>query len=450
MSALTFKRLRVGPFQGINQDNPIVIEFPKIPAKTKKRPIGMVTGDQNLGKSSFLHFLSRVTAQAFNLKDKDLINLESREMNGEIEFERNGEKWKVVLTRTTFRLYRFFEAGDDADWIQHGTAAESLSTLIGNVAISPMKLKTDNGANQVDWLFKMLNLPADVLVKTKNLSGRIEEITNSRAKANKEYEFLRKKLQEDPLYVNWERSEKIYAEVKSIDSLKTKLDKATHNRGKLLEATQKVLSITGKIVQQKSDIRDLVVKLQAAQKELGIQESAKLTGEKWLADNQKIDTEYTKVRKEFEELSTYLASQTAWKRIKTEKEEMEQYETLVQQGDTSKSRLKKEKRDLLKGVLPDVEGLEIVTDDEIDGLKTGVYLDGKNPNQLSESELFDLYFKLCRAQGVTMVLIENITSFGTDVVKTLNALAKSGVYVWATEMKRGQKELSIEFVDELI
>lgn len=441
--ALTLVRCKAGPFQGIDASRPVVIEFPKIQKGKKGRPITLINGDQAVGKTSFLHYLLYVTKQNFGVKVSDMVNLPADALSGEFEFKQNDETWKVVITKTTFKLFRYFEVDkENKGWIPQGSEDTNLKKLIGNVAISPMKLKVDDGKKQVDWLFKMLNVPPAVIEQAKKLSGRIEEIGKTRAASRKDYEFLKKDLGEDPLFINWEDSEIKFAEIKTIEILQKKFENVTARRNLLNEGKEKLLRLEKQMEEKKAEIKKMLEEL----RDLRLR---KIKGDKYIQENEPVEKEYQDVQQEFITISKYLAEQGAWKMVQEKKKEMDEFETLIQRANTSEANLKKQKRTLLKDMLPDIPGLEIHTEDSIDGTKTGIYLDGKNPVQLSESELFDLYFKLCRAQDVTMVVIENITDFGTDVIKTLNEMAKAGVYVWATQMERGRKELTIEFVDQL-
>lgn len=446
--ALVLKNMRVGPFAGISEDHPVVLEFPPVAKNTKKRPITKLTGDQELGKSSLIHFLLHALCQRFGMKKQELVNLESNEMQGEIEFSQNDQTWKVVVTKTTFKLFRLMEVEDEKAWIPVGEEVLKLKQLVGNVAISPIELKTSEGAKQVDWLFKMLNVPPDIVEASADLGRKISEVTKVRASANKDRVFLQTALSQEPLYNNWEESEATYKEEKTLDKLQAKLRTADAKRGRLVEGRERVATISRKISEKKLEIEDFKRRILAAEKELNDLEKGKAIGDKWVEDHENYDQEYKDVHKEFMTLNEYIVGYRTWQRIKQDKKDMDEFETLVQECDTKKANHVKKRRSLLKDIV-DLDGLEVVTEQEIDGKAVGIYFDGKNPNQLSESELFDLYVKLCRAQGVTMVVVENITSFGSKVVQTLNQLAKSGVYVWATEMRRGQQDLKIEFIDQI-
>jgi energy-coupling factor transporter ATP-binding protein EcfA2 len=448
MSSLVFQKVQVSQFGGIDRDKPIIIQFP--PSKTKKRKIVKITGDQGMGKSSLLNCLLYLSGHKFDYNLANLANLASNAIVAEEQFERNGFTWKVRVTRTKFEVFRLFRAGKEEGWIPQSSPNDLVRDLIGQVAVSPMKLAVDDGQKQVEWLLRMLNVPEEVINEKNRFSDALKEIEKSRADANRQYVFLQKKLSEDPLFRHWEVSAKKYAKPKSVDAEKKKFEAATRLKEKYYQHKKELQDMQDQIAAKADEITELHRLLEKAEAEkAALEERAKQTLQA-ITGLKDAETAFDAAYKDFSELTTYTVQYNAWQQVKQEKMDMESFETVVQQFDEQKRKLKEDRRGLLKKLLPpDIDGLEIQTEDNLDGKKTGVYLHGRNPIQLSESELFDLYFKLCEFQGVTMIVIDNISSFGTNVINTLNALAKKGVYIWATEMRRGQDELKIEFLDEL-
>jgi hypothetical protein len=449
MSALTFKLFEVSLFAGIDRDKPIIIEFPKPRKGTTKRPIVRVSGDQGLCKTSLLRCLQYLVGQKFEFLQRNLTNLDKKDQQAGIEFERNGDTWRVKISRNKFELFKFFEAGKQKGWIPQASPETLVKELIGRVAISPQSLLVDDGKKQVDWLFRMLNVPEEIVQQQHRFTDALETIGKKHSMANKEYTHLKKVLQEEPMAQHWTASEKKYAQPKTIDSEKKKVDAAQQKRESLRKGEGKVKEYDQRIADKQREIQSYKDKI--AEVEAQIPQLTEKKAE-WEAHNEKIsdaDMQYELAYAGMMELSKYIAAFQQWQQVKQWKKDRDEFETAIQTLSRQKRELLSDKRALLKKVVPDIPGLEIITDDAIEGQRTGIYLHKKNPLQLSESELFDLYFKICEAQGVTMILIENISSFGSDVIQTLNELAKKGVYIWGTEMARGQKEMSIEFVDEL-
>lgn len=447
MDEFVYKCLTTGPFHGIDTTNAIVIQFPPAKKNSKKRPITLISGEAGKGKSSIVNSLLYGLAYDLGFKIENLINTKTKKMEGEQIFTKNGQTWRVKYTATKFQLFRLYDEKSTI-WVPQDKPVERLKALVGTVAVSPLKLRTDNGKNQVDWLFKMLNMPANIIQQTQLLATQYEAMKKARARANEEYAFLQKQLSENPMYQNWHECEIKYKEERNAETLESELKVATSNKLLYEENKEKVGKIDKQISEKHTELRELEEKLKNARKEIAVLEDNKKKGEEWLDKNKKVLVAHTKVVERYKTLHEYLAEQRRWREIVEQKRQMDEYESLVQTGDIKKAEYLNTKRELLASVVPALEGLEIITEDEIDGKKTGVYLHGKNPNQLSESELFDMYFQLCRAIGVTVAVVEDPSRFGTDAINTLNEMARHGIYIWATEMRRG-KDLKIEFVSEL-
>jgi hypothetical protein len=111
--------------------------------------------------------------------------------------------------------------------------------------------------------------------------------------------------------------------------------------------------------------------------------------------------------------------------------------------------LDKLRLDLLKitrTYLPGIEGLEMKLKMGLDDEEEGIYYNGKSLAQLSESELWDLFENIWAEKGVQFVFCENITSLGSEAVKTLNRLVKEKkAQVFATAMDRSKKDMEIIF-----
>src|SRR6185503_14128206 len=171
--------------------------------------------------------------------------------------------------------------------------------------------------------------------------------------------------------------------------------------------------------------------------------------EQFIKDNEAIEIAYQTAYADFLNISTEIVEQQKWLEVVRKRNEMDQFETAKQNAESLKDQIRQEIRGLVKKILPDIPGLEVVTEKSIDGPAIGIYVEGKTPAQLCESELYDLWLKLCDIKGTSMVVIENWSVLGTEAVQTINYLAQQGVQVWVTQMHRGQREASIEFVDEL-
>lgn len=162
-----------------------------------------------------------------------------------------------------------------------------------------------------------------------------------------------------------------------------------------------------------------------------------------------VKTEYQEAEAAYMDINRVLLEQQDWKRIKQLKIDMDQYETLVQDADAKKDKLKMDLMKVTKKYLPEIEGLEIKIATGMDDEEEGIYYNNKTMAQLSESELWSLFFQIWEQKQVRFVFIENVSSLGTDAVGVLNMLAENGVKIFASMMDRKKGSMKISFTDTL-
>lgn len=455
MATLTFKKLTVNSFGGINKNSPIVLDLQKFYSTGKR--IAKVSGDQGTGKSSLLHAIMYAAAMDFDFKLVNLVNLEDGTISEEFEFEKDGKNFKVKATKSKFELLRLFRDGDDERWIAESDPKTNVKKLIGQVATSPMFLKQMDAKKQIDWLYSMLEVPQEIKDKEASYKESLKTATSSRTEANKSYEGLKKLLSENELYQKWEESEKLYAEEKSSESEKKKVDELEGKKTQFTAAIQKVETLKRTVAEKENSIDEIEAEIERLQQklkdtksELSETKKSLKTGEKWIEDNKSVNEEYEAARESYMNIERYLVAKSQWEAVKKKKAEMDEFETLVQNFDAQKDQLRQNLRDLSSEALPRIEGLQVITDDSIDGMEMGIYLNGKTPAQLCESELFDFYFQLVLLKKIPILVIENLNSLGSNVVETLNKLAEQGAYIWYSEMNRHQNKLKIEFSEKIV
>jgi thymidine kinase len=77
--------------------------------------------------------------------------------------------------------------------------------------------------------------------------------------------------------------------------------------------------------------------------------------------------------------------------------------------------------------------------------KEGLYWNGKNVAQLSESQWWSIVLSIWRKYKVKIVVIDNFQSLGSSAVELLEKLSKDGAYILCAEMNREQKSLQINY-----
>lgn len=446
--SLTFKKFEINSCGGISKEHPVVLDFSEF---NNGKRIGKVSGDQGVGKTSFMNALLYACAHEFGFKTDNLINNNDKALSIKAEFTHGKNAYQISATKSMFRLMKLYKDNEGNEvWKMEDEPKTLVRKIVGNIGVSPMPLKETKGKDQVEWLYTMLNVPADILAKEKEINDKLATATKSRTEANREYDSLKKVLSQSDLFANWEQSEKTYSEVKTVTDAKDALDKATAALSTYQQAGIEVTQLKSRALSIEEEIEDLELRLNDKRIELTKVKERIQNGTKYLKENEAIADTHRSAQEAFMGISEYITKQKEWERVKQQKADMEAFETLVSQFDTKKDTYKEELRKLISEVLPDIDGLEVVVDDSIGGKPVGVYINGKTMAQLSESELYRFAFSVWMKNKPSMVFIENITVLGSDAINTLNELAKSGsVYVWATEMIRGQDEMKFEFVNEI-
>lgn len=105
-------------------------------------------------------------------------------------------------------------------------------------------------------------------------------------------------------------------------------------------------------------------------------------------------------------------------------------------------------KELQAEILPDIKGVDMVMEDtHEDGVavKEGLYWNGRNVAQMSETEWWDIVLMIWRKYKVKIIVIDNYSNLGSSAVEILEKLSKDGCYILAAEMNREQKTLQIDY-----
>lgn len=438
----------INEFGGINPSNPIVMYVGE--AYSAGKNIAIASGDQEQHKTTWLYALQGLFAQNFDIKEENFINRESGKIDLGYSFEFDGCEYRVIWTKSQFKLQQkvYNKLKDKEVWRDETGPVETIKKIIGYVGSSPMKLRTEDGAKQVTEVRKSLAVTAEVQEAEKALLKTLETATTARTEANREYTRLLNKLSAEPLYTEWEASEKKYAEEKTSETEKQKLETASKKKSDYELAEQRLKDRKSSKERLQKELQELKDKVKAKQKEVTENDEKITIAEDYLKLNKDAVTNYDIVFKSFQDVERYVTDRNKWLQIKTEKKEMDAFSDSVIKLDAQKLDLRAKILATSKQGMPNIEGLEVITSKDIDGRPVGVYLHGLNVAQLSESELWGLFLQIWHTQGVKYVFIENITSLGSRAVEILNGLAKANVKIFATKMARGRK-FEITFTDQI-
>jgi hypothetical protein len=438
---VTLKQFTAHSFMGIHKEHPIVLDF----TQTQDN-ITLIEGDQGLGKTSTLTALLYAVGAETGVELKHLVNQADGTIKLEHEFETaDGKLYRVNATKSKFLLERYVKSEDV--WIPESEPKTKIKDLIRAIS-SPMFLKTKKGRDQIKWFRENLAVDPTLEAEEEKLSHLLQEASAARTNANREYERIKSALSTEPLYIDREQNLKRFAEKVTIDDVKAKFDEVTRRKYQYDSGHHKVNNLKNIAQRTSEHIEQLRQQLAQAETELEKTNQDIATGEKWLQDHQGVVDEFNGVQETFTQINTTLLEQQRWEHIQQQEADMLAFETAVQELDARKDDLRTELKKLTEKYLPPIEGLEVRIAD-LDSKDEGVYYNGKALAQISESELWGLFLKICAHSGINFVVVDNVTSLGSDAIDTLNMLAQQGVKVFATAMNRKRQDLKISFTGKL-
>jgi 16S rRNA C967 or C1407 C5-methylase (RsmB/RsmF family) len=243
------------------------------------------------------------------------------------------------------------------------------------------------------------------------------------------------------MFINWEESEKKYSKEINLKEISARLDLAGKKSDRLLQAESKLKQMK----ERKESIEEQISRLVKEAEEINKSVEA---GEKFVADNRTAKKEYDDVKKMYDSAAQDSINYNKWQEIIRKKKEKDEYETVSQKADAKEKEILQSLKELQAEILPDIKGVELVTEDtHEDGVmkKEGLYLNGKNVTQLSESEWWALVIQIWRKYKVKIVVIDNMQSLGSKGIELLEKLNADGAYILAAQMNREQKSLQINY-----
>lgn len=427
---MKLKQLEVTSFGGINPAAPVVIDF------SNSKWVN-AEGDMGAGKTSLLNALLVACGQLGHTgkEGKNFINNDTGKIDINFEFVGNDRcNYAVRCTKSSFSL--------TYDGEQVSEPITKMKELLGVVGVSPMEIKNKPLREIVKWLSTYSTKSAEEfegqLVKYK---AGIKTATETRASANKSVKALTEYLNNEELFINWEKSEKDYAKQVDIKELSVKLDEAGKKSDKYVQS-EAALKQLG---QRKTNIEEQIARLTQEAKTI---DADIKRGEKFIEENKTAKKDYDTVKTEYDNVHTKLQSYNKWQEIKTKKKELDDFETISQQADAKEKEILQQVKELQAEILPDIKGVEIVTEDSHENgviKKEGLYWNDRNVSQLSESEWWSLVLSIWRKYKVKVIVVDNMQSLGSGAVELLEKLVKDGCYILSAEMNRQTKTLEIDY-----
>jgi hypothetical protein len=439
---LVLKEFKANSFMGISADSPVVIDFR---SARKNQNITMLRGDQGTKKSSTLYAIMRMMGAAFGFNLKETYNRTDETVDVEQSFSYDSDEYVATLRGERLSLKRLYKD----KYIPESAPVEAMQKIFGNLGIVPIALREMEGKKQIEWFKKTFGVNEEATKKELKIQKSLAEAVGARKDVNRIIKSLTGFINESEMWRNYSVNEKKFSKQISIEKEKQKI---TELQSKKSEYDRSVNGL--KFLKEKRDEKEIkILELKA----LLEQETNSLNeinirielGEKYIAKSNGIVKEFEAAQKDFLNISKFLADQKEWKELLSKEKELNEMEQTVILANGSIDKLRSELLELTASYLPPIKGLDIRTktsaiDNEDED--EGIFYNGKSLAQLSESEYAGLWMLIWKEKNVCFVFIENISSYGSSFIKVLNDLAKRGeIKVFASEMQRGKKDMSITF-----
>ena len=444
---LILEEFYANSFMLIEKSRPVVIDFT---SRKKNQNFIEFVGDQATGKSSRLMGILYAMGARFGVEKKFLANETDKSIDEGLKFKWNGKSYHVIVSTSRVEVKVQSEKSDKWTKIDEEPMT-FLKEVFGPVSMSPFEVRTMKGKKQIEYFQTVFGSGEDASKKMQKLESQYDDKFSERRDINRDAKLLTGALEVEPLYQNREASEKKFAKPISADKEKKKYDELSEKKNSYQKYENTVTIAEG-------DLRDKLNKIADLEKQLGqakaekekLQESVE-RGNKWLKDNIGVLKEFEVANKEWLNLSTTLSDYNKWKDLLKKEaqltEKQEQSITLTGDLDVLNQKILK----LTKECIPAVDGLEIKVAVGLDktNQEEGVFYNGKSISILSESEYVQLWCLIYDAAGVNVIVLENLTSMGSDTVATLNALAKGGAQIFASRVDRKQKDVKVIFSSKI-
>lgn len=434
---------------GVDKADNAFIDFTA--ARKGQRFIEMM-GPKAVGKSSRLKGIAYVIGAELGIDKKRLFNSIDNDLSEEVTGKKGDTVYKVEATASRFSVKKEVSEGK---WTPEteDTPTAMIKKLFGPVGIFPLHVQEMKGRQQIEFFQNMFGSGAEASKKMQKLEKEYDEKFADRRDINRDAKLLTGALEVEPLYQNREASEKRFAKPISADKEKKAYDeKAKNNADYERYKTNLDLLKTGQKATQ-----ELIVSLKeqlaaAEQEEKDTAERIK-KGDKWMDDNKGVPKEFEVANKEWLNLSKTIADYEKWKDILKKEaqltEKQEQSLTLTGELDELNEKILKATNECL----PKVKGLtaKVATGIDKKDKPEGMFylVPGKKEEQplyeLSETEYADMWCIIWEEEEVQFIFIENLSSYGDTMIKTLNQFVKNGGYVFYTQQNRQQKELTVSF-----
>lgn len=434
---------------GISKGDNVFIDFT---AMRKNQGFIEFMGKEGVGKSAHLKGLAHNMGAELGLDKKKLFNSIDNDLSEELTGKKGGETYKVEINASRIIVKKELSNGK---WVNEteDTPAAMVRNLFGPVGIFPTHVQQMKGRQQIEFFQNMFGSGEDASKKMQKLESEYEEKFAERRDINRDAKLITGALEVEPLFQNREASEKRFAKPISADKEKKIYDEKqkANSDYERYKANLDILKATH--TDTKNTIERLKRELEAAEKEEKEISQRIEKGSKWMNDNKHVPKEFEAANKEWLNLSNTLSDYNKWKDILNKEKQLTEKQDKSVELTAELDALNEKILKATNACLPKVTGLiaRVATGIDKKDKPEGMFyiVPGKDKEQplheLSETEYADMWCLIWEEQGTQFIFIENISSYGESMIKTLTQFVKNGGYVFYTLQNRKQKELSVAF-----
>jgi hypothetical protein len=445
-------------YGGINQDDPEA----KVDAIIFLPDAGNIvqfTGDQAKNKSSNLNCIKAL----FGAEEvANATNSNAKKKAATLKFEYDDKTYEIRLINNNFTVKLIQKVGDKEVSSEVKSPKQFLKDLIGPVGVSPLALKTMDGASQLKWIRSITRMSETELQLEAELVANRKKAYDERTEINRDANRLYTEVKASGYY-EWEADNKVFHETPTLKEHAALVANKSHDDGEI----KKRLAAKQSEVDHYNSI-SLRLKNNEAYKPKMEQEVANL--EKLLADkkaalenlNLAIETDISD-GKQFENVATELQAiqdelgnvgklQIMKNNIEANALKLKAYNAAATQSVLLTSKIDNYdalRQEMIKQFTPAIEGLEVIPAGLDPQRLEGIYYKGHAPAEWSTSEGYGFWLKAMQAQKLKVAILEDVNILGTDAVECINYFAKEGGVVFLSCTQRGVDSLTVEFLREI-
>lgn len=477
---LRLVEVKADSFAAFNHEQPYVVIIPE------DKNVMVLRGDQGVGKTSALQLIRTIFSG--ELPENAINSIDHNIDVNAVLLDKEGIEYQIRITKGSYRIVTVKNKGQANEERSNKLSPKDwLRRNIGEVGEDPSTLRKMKPDDQVKFIRDMVVLEEQYAEAEAKLIEKTKITTNNRSEHNRQKRSLKQVLLNSGFFKLKKDSRVEMVPTEDFEALKKdysedsgeKLQAAIKKQDELEEQNEKRRNLVQDVAKSDTDLATInksVIDLEeqlrkAKEKQVEVQgNNTKLKEE--LAACPDVFDEIVEVKKDIASINEY---STKRNEMLSAEGDLNAYNDACKKYDEAEAtleQLSKMKADFVKQITPDIEGLELFISSNIDVKeeikqykdehpeaskddiekktieleaknKEGIYVNGHTLQELSESELLAFCINVWRHKGVRALIIENLSSYGSDAINSINTFAKEGAQVFASLMERGTKSIEI-------